>query len=158
MSYFVLDKDGNPVPEPDMRAFAQWVLENGRDIAKYEKGNLLVSTVFLGFDTNFDAHCSAPVLFETMIFSPDFPELQFRFNTRDKALARHEKIVAEVKKMSKAGKPFSTLGIRDWRAFHEWARDHLKHEVVLSEMFELIGFKSEMDAFVFKSSRWYWEK
>ena len=152
MSHYILDKNGEPVVEADTQVWAKWFEESSRVVDAYEKGNVLVSTVFLGMDHGFYSH--DPILFETMLFSPDFPEVQFRYTTRAKALAKHDKVVAEVKKVSKAGKPFQIRGIQDWKEFNEWASDHLKHHPVVSEMFELIGFKSEMDAFVFKSSRW----
>ena len=93
MNYYILDDQGNPVPEPDVLKWGKW-FENNTDkrrVAFDRIGNVQVSTVFLGLDHNWGE--GPPLLYETMVFYT--PRRQgfdiYRYATRDEALAGHER-------------------------------------------------------------------
>ena len=83
------DKDGNPEPVEDDRAWAGWFEEANRTVAQDEVGPYKVSTVFLGADHSW-GH-GAPVLYETLIFGhPDGEgEHMERFHTKPEAVDGH---------------------------------------------------------------------
>jgi hypothetical protein len=56
---------------------------------------VIVSTVFLGLNHNW---CDGPpLLWETMVFGlGDDDESQWRFSSRDVAIAKHDQLVAEL--------------------------------------------------------------
>jgi hypothetical protein len=90
-------KDGQPVPEPDVIAWARWMqdFENHCRIARTEIGDVHVSTVFLGVNHNFFGH--TPILFETMIFGGEHDEYQERYYTLEEAMIGHERAVSLIK-------------------------------------------------------------
>ncbi len=67
---YVLDQEGNPVPEPDMMKWARWFEAAGtsRQVRKTMVGKVKVSTVFLAMDHDYQGR--DPLLFETW-FSAD---------------------------------------------------------------------------------------
>lgn len=71
---YILDKQGNPVPERDYLAWARWYEHANRSVAFTEFAWGAVSTVFLGLDHNFQSSAEEdplghkPVLWETMVF------------------------------------------------------------------------------------------
>ena len=89
-------KDGVPVPESDLLAWAKW-LENddNKRVAVTEVGEARISTVFLGLDHSFGT--GAPVLFETMVFGGELDQHQQRYYTLEEAMIGHERIVAVVR-------------------------------------------------------------
>jgi hypothetical protein len=92
---FILDADGEPVPEPDLMRWAQWFQSTDRHLALTELGELgTISTVFLGIDHNFSSARVQPVLWETMVFGGLFDQEMERYRSRAAALAGHEEIVA----------------------------------------------------------------
>jgi len=58
--------------------------------------NVLVSTVFLGFDRQIYPGAGPPILFETMIFGLNNEEYQERYCTYDEAIAGHQKAIEYV--------------------------------------------------------------
>lgn len=84
-------KDKQPVPEPDIIAWAKWFGTNKRHVAQDNVGESHVSTVFLGVDHNFIG--GRPVLFETMIFGGEHDQEQERYCTWDEAEAGHARWV-----------------------------------------------------------------
>lgn len=54
--------------------------------------NLIVSTVYLGLDHNFSDH-GPPIIWETMIFYGDWEDYQWRYATRNAAMANHRTVV-----------------------------------------------------------------
>lgn len=94
---YVLDEQGNPVPEPDLETWARWFEAAGtaRQVARTEIDEAYVSTVFLGIDHNFMG--GAPILFETMIFGGPWDQGQWRYMSRAQAIAAHDQIVACVR-------------------------------------------------------------
>ena len=94
---YILDSDGNPVPEPDVKKWGLWMKANGRRVAKTDVEGTLVSTVFLGTDHN--TFGGEPLLFETMVFeSSDFMHSYVeRYSNRQQAIAGHDQAVAMVR-------------------------------------------------------------
>lgn len=87
---YVLDADGNPVPEPNVRKWAQWFETADRIVARTCIAGHLVSTVFLGLNHRYWGD-GPPLLYETMVF-PDGSCLELhceRCSTRDEALVMH---------------------------------------------------------------------
>ena len=93
--YFTLE-DGEPVPAPDLIAWAEWFETADRDIAKTTIGDVLVSTVFLGLDHSF-GEPGPPILFETMVFGGELDQRMERYSSLEDAMLGHERWVARVK-------------------------------------------------------------
>jgi hypothetical protein len=105
---YILDADGNPVPEPDLFKWGLWLEENhfNRRVAHTElQPGVYVSTVFLAIDHGYGGLYGdpEPVLFETMCFD-DYGEMNNdrytlfdRYATREEALHGHEVIVANLR-------------------------------------------------------------
>lgn len=104
---YILDKDGNPILEPDIFKWARWMEKGKRVIAQTHVGHYMVSTVFLGLDYSFSG--GTPILFESMVFDErkkrgedEQDDGMFnRYHTRQEAITGHMTIVELVKK--KAG-------------------------------------------------------
>lgn len=100
LGYYILDEDGNPIPEPDVLAWGRWVQENlDRKIIEQTRipGDVLVSTVFLGIDHGFGFgwdDVPAPVLWETMIFGGPHDMYQKRYVSHAQAVEGHGEAVA----------------------------------------------------------------
>jgi len=104
--YWIL-KDGQPVPEPDVIKWAEWMKVADRKVAKTDMttalGRFHVSTIFLGFNHNF-VDDGPPILFETAVFDRtggvNFRPIEMRrYATLDEALAGHEEVVGEVARL-----------------------------------------------------------
>lgn len=93
---YILDDAGNPVAEPDLMKWAQWMEEGNRRVALTEEGDWRVSTVFLALDHNF-AGRGEPVLWETMVFGGPLADEMDRYTSRESAVDGHEKMVARVR-------------------------------------------------------------
>lgn len=91
-----------PVPVDDALVWARWFERADRTVAKTVLGDIRVSTVFLGLDHNWGRLLGAdtpPLLFETMVFGSDHPDLdeyQRRYSTWDEAEEGHAAAVALV--------------------------------------------------------------
>ena len=84
---YILDGKA-PVVCDDLMEWAEWMETADRKVAAAEKGEVRVSTVFLGLD---HAHMdSVPMLFETMIFGGEHDQYQERFSTWHEAEAGHK--------------------------------------------------------------------
>ncbi len=88
MKQYIL-KNKKPVECSDIIQWGNWMGKNGRHIADTEKGNIRVSTVFLGIDHNWRS--SVPILFETMIFGGKYDQEQWRYCTWKEAEEGHKK-------------------------------------------------------------------
>jgi len=89
---YVLDDNGEPVPEPDLMKWAACFEEDEkRRLAFDEIGEVHVSTVFLGLDHSFGD--GQPILWETMIFGGKHDEYQ----SKALALEGHAAAVRMVK-------------------------------------------------------------
>ena len=68
---YVLDENGNPVPEPDGLKWSEFYASiNNRNVGFYKDDRCEVSTVFLGMDHQFGE--GPPILWETMVFGGEF--------------------------------------------------------------------------------------
>ena len=87
--------DGHePVPEPDVIAWARWFESADRQVRDTARDDVRVSTVFLGLDHGFPGR--RPQLFETMLFVNGALEGRERYCTWDEAEAGHERWVTRV--------------------------------------------------------------
>jgi hypothetical protein len=84
--------DGHePVEEPDLMRWAEWMEANDRQIRLTVQGDVWVSTIFLGLDHNWDE--GPPLLFETMVFGLTGDEYQERYSTWAEAEQGHANAV-----------------------------------------------------------------
>jgi hypothetical protein len=89
---YILDAQGEPVPEPDLHAWAEWHGKvSNRRLAWDDYGARgTMSTVFLGSDHNFGGRKGdPPILWESMIFGGRLDGTMRRYRTRAEALAGH---------------------------------------------------------------------
>lgn len=102
---YILDEQGNPVTEPDLIKWSQWMetLEH-RVVKKTTIGDSEVSTVFLGLDHNFSGSRKEPVLFETMVFGGKMDGEQWRYATKQEAINGHNRAVDRVMQSQVKGK------------------------------------------------------
>lgn len=97
MDRYVLNEQGDPVLEPDLLKWADFI-EAGekRRIELTQVGDLEVSTVFLGIDHNFGG-VGPPILWETMIFAREgkgrLDQMQWRYRSKEAALHGHKQAV-----------------------------------------------------------------
>lgn len=116
---YILNEDGEPVPEPDLLAWGRWLETADRQLAEDFVGAVRVSTVFLGIDHRFHGE-GPPIVWETMVFgapepmvllgrermlSPDMGETfdslgQRRYASRAAALAGHAEALAAVHRLA----------------------------------------------------------
>lgn len=89
-------KGKTPVIERDLLKWARWMAENDPGIARDDIKEILISTVFLGFDHSLGT--GDPILFETMIFGGRYDLYQRRYSTYEKAEEGHQAAVEMVKK------------------------------------------------------------
>lgn len=100
-SYYILKRGllnrGKPVPEPDLNKWCRW-FEKANRVVRQDKvsRNVLVSTVFLGFDHSFGT--GEPVLWETMIFGGPEDQYQERYTSLNAALKGHQRALEIAKK------------------------------------------------------------
>jgi hypothetical protein len=78
-----------PVLCDDLMAWARWLDKAEIHVAHEKRGDVTVSTVFLGIDHAFGG--SVPMLFETMIFGGKHDEYQERCSTWDEAEQMHKR-------------------------------------------------------------------
>jgi hypothetical protein len=88
---YILDANGNPVPEENLLRWGKWFETADRTVANDTIGAVRVSTVFLGLDHAFGG--GPPMLFETMIFGGVHDEFQQRYSTREQAIAGHAQAI-----------------------------------------------------------------
>lgn len=82
-------KGQTPVKCEDIHTWGQWMTDGDCKVGRSQKGELLVSTVFLGLDHNFGE--GKPLLFETMIFTGEHDGYQERYSTWEEAVEGHKK-------------------------------------------------------------------
>jgi hypothetical protein len=80
--------DGKLPRKVDLMTWAEWYAKAYRHVADTMKGNIRVSTVFLGLDHQWGN--GPPELFETVIFGCD-KEWQERCSTWEEAEAMHKR-------------------------------------------------------------------
>lgn len=83
-------ENGKPVPCEDLMKWAKW-FETAKDrhVGNTVKGNVRVSTIFLGLDHRFGD--GKPLLFETMVFGGLLNGSQERYSTIEEAQKGHKK-------------------------------------------------------------------
>lgn len=88
---YILNEQGEPVAEPFLLKWAEWMDANDRYVANDSVGPYRVKTFFLGVDFNQDRLLGPrPHLFETLAFDQDRECVDVgRFSTRAEALAGH---------------------------------------------------------------------
>ena len=98
---YTLDDSGNPIPEPNVLAWARWFEKANRHLGDDTIGEVRVSTVFLGFGfySEFESEQGKKLfLWETMTFGPEpWDNLCEKYSSREEALAGHAKWVAAVR-------------------------------------------------------------
>jgi len=72
----------------DLMAWAEWMEDADRHVAREERGAIVVSTFFLGLDHNY-IEGQPPLLFETMIFGGDLDQDCERYSTWEEAEKGH---------------------------------------------------------------------
>ena len=92
---YVLDKNNNVIPEPNLIRWATWLESADRKIARETIGDSDISTVFLGIDHSFGV--GDPLLFETMVFGGQFDDEQERCGTMAGAIKMHDLMCAKVR-------------------------------------------------------------
>jgi len=97
LGYYILNKDGKPVPAADVFAWARFFENSDQRIVKQEKiGDVVVSTVFLGIDRNFGGS-GTPILWETMVFGGRLHhEMNRCSGNREQAEAMHTDMMERV--------------------------------------------------------------
>lgn len=94
---YILNDEGNPVPEPDLMKWAQWIESYpDRQIGRITINGIFVSTVFLGLDHAFLE--DKPILWETMQFNGKQDEWMERYSTREEAIKGHNDTCESVRK------------------------------------------------------------
>ena len=93
---YILDENNNPVVEPNVVKWGQWMGTSLRRRVGSDEPipGVKVSTVFLGLDHSWDD--GPPVLWETMIFGGQFDEYQERYTSFNDAKEGHAKAVLMV--------------------------------------------------------------
>lgn len=86
---YILDGK-TPVPA-DLETWANWYQNADRRVAETKVGAVLVSTVFIGLDHNYDE--GEPHIFETMIFGGSHHQLCERCSTWEQAEDMHQMAV-----------------------------------------------------------------
>lgn len=85
-----------PIPCGDLIKWAEYMAKADRHVARTEQNGILVSTVFLGLDHNFNPE-GPPILFETMVFGhKEHDGLQWRYATYSNAVNGHREICEKV--------------------------------------------------------------
>ncbi len=102
--------DGQPVREPDLLAWGQWMDTHHQDrvLEQTHCGGITVSTVFLGVDQRFRGE-GPPLVFETMVFRGDEGDEQVRASTWGEALANHAAFVREFFPAEPESEPLAAL-------------------------------------------------
>lgn len=98
-AYYILDADGNPVPEPDLKKWGEWYSNSRKPLVQTQVGESWVSTVFLGTDHRFGGR-GPPILWETLVFDGPCKDEGDRYTSREEALAGHAKYVAMVREVT----------------------------------------------------------
>jgi hypothetical protein len=117
---YIVNDQGEPVPEPDLMKWGRWMEGDGRQLAVDEVGDdWKVSTVFLGLDHRHIGE-GPPILWETIVFGPEHERVTLdgrkrliridqgethdqlnmrRYSSREAALQGHAELLAEVLKI-----------------------------------------------------------
>jgi hypothetical protein len=93
--HYVLNANGEPVPEPNILKWGIFFESANRIIKQETIGESLISTVSLGLDHAFSG--PTPILWETMVFGGHLDQEQDRSSgSREQAEAMHARTVERV--------------------------------------------------------------
>jgi len=92
---YILDGK-TPVPCEDLIKWALWLENSKRHVGSEIRGNVRVSTVFLGIDHRYPPAKGPPLLFETMVFGGEHDQDMGRCSTWDEAEKMHREFCARV--------------------------------------------------------------
>lgn len=120
LMHYILDEEGNPVPEPDWLKWATWYETAERHVGDTHMGDIHISTVFLSMP-HVALHSDAPMLYETMVFADDA--------TLAKLLE-----LAETDDRSIMGKIFGIIDIQKRYATRKEAEEGHKHMCTFIEV------------------------
>jgi len=97
MRRFILDSNGEPVAEPDLLTWAQWIEDHDQEriVLQSTVGDITISTVFLGLDHNWKQK-GKPLIYETMIFGGSHNYYTKRYSTKEEAETGHAAAVGLV--------------------------------------------------------------
>src|SRR5215831_8628601 len=95
--HYILDENGEPVPEYDLHVWSKWFEEHDRRVALDMVNGYRVSTVFLSIDHNFGVE-GKPILWETMIFGGSDGDECYceRYSSLHDAQEGHKRIVEKL--------------------------------------------------------------
>ncbi len=108
-------RDGSPA------SLEEWarLFESGNVAAQHLVRGWLVSTVWLGVDVSHHADGSLPLIFETMVFPPEWRESrgrwQWRYPDEASALAGHQ-LAVELAVMEARAQASEVIELSRWRA------------------------------------------
>lgn len=99
-NYILIGK--TPKKSTNVTDWGNWFQNNGKNciVGNDTVNGVLVSTVFLGIDHNFNPRAtgnSEPILFETMIFGGKHNQYMMRYNTWEEAEIGHKKALEMIK-------------------------------------------------------------
>ncbi len=108
---YILNDRHQAVPCADLLQWAAW-FENttNRQVAETFVRSTRISTVFLGLNHRWFGE-GPPLLFETMTFDKDEPELCERCSTWNEAVAQHLRVVDTIRSMKPPG---TELELNSW--------------------------------------------
>ena len=92
---YILDEENKPVEIDDIEKWGEFYGSGRRRVGEDFVRNSRISTVFLGLDHSFSEE-GPPILYETMIFGGKFDCEQWRYETREEAIAGHRAAVRKV--------------------------------------------------------------
>jgi ribosomal protein S27AE len=93
---YILNEQGEPVPEPNFLKLAAWMETANLHVADETINGVRVSTVFLCIDHNYRDN-DTPILWETMIFGGAYDQQCKRCGgSREQAEAMHREMCAHV--------------------------------------------------------------
>lgn len=96
-SHFILNDQGEPVPEHNVLAWARWFsTDPKRHVSFHDLGRVQISTVFMGLNHGWLQNSRIPVLWETMIFGGKFDQYQTRYTSKTWAEQGHKKALEMV--------------------------------------------------------------
>lgn len=95
--FYLLDENKKPYSVALEESYKLYEDMEMKITARDYVGDILVSTVFLGMNHNFDRESDTPVLWETMVFKGKYDDYMERYTSHEEALAGHKRILQMVK-------------------------------------------------------------